>query len=193
MREHIKEKHSNRIKTAPIKEEKNPSGFSGWGLLVGIIIGYIFAFVLSYLLGYLIGIAIYGFVFILFIWYAQEHNDRFLKGVSIGTLGILLGFLIIWMMEWAAKRNKAYTLLIFVVSWLIVMGIAIVISIIEAGNPVTTNVGSIYNFSVTTQEALCSNNTAYIQSLFRQNGVTNYTVISTYCVGSDGYITEKHT
>ncbi len=177
MQTHVKEKHI---------------GFSWWGIGLGIILGYGLEFVVAYLLGYIIALAISGFIFIRLIEYSQKQNDRFLRGVSIGGFGVLLGLLLYWIIEQGAKKTKGYKLIVFIISWLIFMVIGFIIYSVISATPTTVDMGSIYNYSLTTQQAICQNNTIYLQNLLSQRGINNYTILSTYCVGNEAYMTEKY-
>ena len=177
MQIHVKEKHI---------------GFSGWGFGLGIVLGYGLIFVVAYLFGYIIALAASGFVFIRLIEYSQKRNDRFLRGVSIGGLGILLGFLLYWIIEQGAKKTKGYKLVVFTISWLIFMVIGFIIYSLISATSTTVYMGSIYNYSSTTQQAICQNNTTYLQNLLSQRGINNYTILSTYCIGNEAYMTERY-
>lgn len=165
---------------------------SGWGIVLGIVLGYAFVILVSWLLGYLIALAIYAIIFILLVGYSQEHQDRFLKGVAIGGLGLILGAIIYWIISLGSKRTTGYKLIVSVASWLIIMTIGVVITAATGGlsGTVTVNLGSIYNYSAGVRSAICQNDTIYLQSVLAMHNQTGYTVDSAYCVGDIGYMTE---
>ena len=111
------------------------SGISLKGLVLGLVLGYIGSFGLAYLLGYILDGMIFAVLAIYLLNDAYKKNDRFLRGVVIGMLGILLGFLINWIVGLARTRSSGYKLIVSFVSWLIVVGIFVVISFAFAAGP----------------------------------------------------------